>query len=594
MDGGTQGQAAGGRGLLGEIRKVLVANRGEIAIRVMRACREEGLASVAVISDGEQDAPHARYADEVVTLVSERPLPYLDIDAVLRAATATGADAIHPGYGFLAENAGFAEACANAGIIFVGPPAAAISTMGDKVRARDAAMAAGVPVVPGSGGPVDGDGARAFGDSHGYPLAVKASAGGGGRGFRVARSAEEVDEAWSGASGEAQRYFYDPTVYVERYFDHPRHIEIQIMADQHGNVIGLGERDCSIQRRHQKLVEESPSPAIDAEMRAAMNGTAEQLARAVGYVGAGTCEFLVQDGEFYFLEMNTRIQVEHPVTEEVTGIDLVREQLRVAQGQPLSFGPIEQPWGHAIECRVNAEDPGRDYAPAPGTLLRYVPPAGFGVRVDTGFTEGSSIDPRFDSLIAKLIVWGRDRQEALSRLDRALADFQVDGVATTIPLFRALLRTDEFASGNYDTKYLERSRLASRITPFAPPAPPVEEDGVLVVEVDGRPYRVKLPEGIGAAASRGARSPQRPTTRRGGTATVAPAGNTLSSPIQGTVLSVAVAVGQQVEQGQLICVIEAMKMENEITAQRSGTVNQLGVAAGKTVQTGAMIAVIEG
>jgi acetyl-CoA carboxylase biotin carboxylase subunit len=417
----------------------------------MRACREEGIASVAVVSEGEERPAHAQYADEVVTLVSERPLPYLDIDAILRAATETSADAIHPGYGFLAENAGFAEACAQAGFVFVGPSPEAIATMGDKVEARVAAIAAGVPVVPGSDGAVDAAGARAFGDEVGYPIALKASAGGGGRGFRVARSADEVEDAWRGASGEAERYFNNPTVYAERYFDHPRHIEIQVMADQHGNVVGLGERDCSIQRRHQKLVEESPSPAIDPETRAAMNDTAVALARSVGYVNAGTVEFLFQDGKFYFLEMNTRIQVEHPVTEQLTGIDLVREQLRVAAGERLSFDSAPQPWGHAIECRINAEDPANDFKPTPGTLTEYRPPSGFGVRVDTGFTQGGTIDPRFDSLIAKLIVWGRDRQEALSRLDRALADFVVEGVATTIPLFRALIRTPEFASGDYDT-----------------------------------------------------------------------------------------------------------------------------------------------
>ncbi|HEX5166401.1 MAG TPA: biotin/lipoyl-containing protein, partial [Thermomicrobiales bacterium] len=386
--------------------------------------------------------------------------------------------------------------------------------------------------------------------------------------------------------------FNNPTVYAEKYFDHPRHIEIQIMADTHGNVVGLGERDCSIQRRHQKLVEESPSPAIDAEMRAAMNATAEALARSVDYVNAGTLEFLVQDGQFYFLEMNTRIQVEHPVTELVTGIDLVREQLRVAAGQPLSFSAPPQPWGHAIECRVNAEDPAIDFKPTPGPLLRYVPPAGFGVRVDSGFVEGGAIDPRFDSLIAKLIVWGRDRPEALSRLDRALADFEVAGVATTIPLFRALLRHPDFAAGSYDTRFLERTELASLVPPFTPPAAAEPEEGIVVVEVDGRPYRVKLPDGIGATGGRSSHSAPRRETRRP-SKTVAPTGNTLTSPIQGTVLSVAVAVGDTVETGQLICVVEAMKMENEMVAHQAGTVTELHVEPGKTVQTGGALAVIE-
>jgi len=573
------------------LRKVLVANRGEIAIRVMRACREEGIASVAVVSAGEDDPLHARYADEAVTLVSEHALPYLDNTAILCAATETGADTIHPGYGFLAENAGFVEACEQAGIIFIGPSAAAIATMGDKVQARDAAIAANVPIVPGTDGAVDIKSARAFGEQQGYPIALKAAAGGGGRGFRVAWSADEVADAFNGASGEAQRYFNNPTVYAEKYFDHPRHIEIQIVADQHGNVIALGERDCSIQRRHQKLVEESPSPAIDAEMRAAMNSTAEALARSVDYVNAGTLEFLVQDGQFYFLEMNTRIQVEHPVTEMVTGIDLVREQLRIAAGEPLSFSAPTQPWGHAIECRINAEDPASDFKPTPGPLLRYAPPAGFGVRVDSGFVEGGTIDPRFDSLIAKLIVWGRDRREALSRLDRALADFEVAGVATTIPLFRALIRHPEFAAGNYDTRFLERTGLAALVPPFTPPPTAEPEDGIVVIEVDGRPYRVKLPEGIGSTSRATGSSPRREARRP--SRTVAPTGNTLTSPIQGTVLSVAVAQGDTVEAGQLICVVEAMKMENEMVAHQAGTVTKLHVEPGKTVQTGGALAVIE-
>jgi acetyl-CoA/propionyl-CoA carboxylase, biotin carboxylase, biotin carboxyl carrier protein len=574
-----------------KIESVLIANRGEIALRIMRACREERLKTIAIVTPDEGSPVHARYADHVVTLTSDQPLAYLDVDAVLRAATEADADAIHPGYGFLAENAGFAEACEHAGFVFVGPPAAAIRSMGDKVEARRIATAAGVPLVPGSDGPVDAAGARAFGETNEYPLALKASAGGGGRGFRVARSPEEIEDAWNAASGEAERYFNDPTVYVERYLDRPRHVEIQIMADMYGNVIGLGERDCSIQRRHQKLVEESPSPVLDETMRAAMNETAEQLARAVDYVGAGTVEFLVHGDEYFFLEMNTRVQVEHPVTEEVTGIDIVREQLRIAAGEALSFSERPQLLAHAIECRINAEDPGRGFAPTPGTLTAYQLPSGFGVRVDTGFEEGGEVDPRFDNLIAKLIVRGRNRQEALSRLARALDDFEVDGVATTLPLFKALLREPEFVSGSYDTGFLERSGLPGRITPYN--GSEGESDGgqEIVVKVDGRPYRVVVPSDW-RGNSQPSRVPRRSRSASSGSSRSGPAGDELTSPIQGTVLSVAVEAGAAVEVGQLICVVEAMKMENEISAHKNGNVTSIAVEPGKSVKMGETVAVI--
>ncbi|MBA2453563.1 MAG: ATP-grasp domain-containing protein [Chloroflexia bacterium] len=574
------------------MQTVLVANRGEIALRIMRACREERLKSVAIVTPDEGSPLHSRYADEAVTLVSEQPLGYLDIEAVLRAATESGADAIHPGYGFLAENARFAQACEKAGFVFIGPSAEAISSMGDKVKARAIALRARVPLVPGSDGPVDAGGARAFGDEHGYPIALKASAGGGGRGFRVARSTDDVDEAFAGASGEAERYFGDPTVYVERYLERPRHVEIQIMADSHGNVLGLGERDCSIQRRHQKLIEESPSPVLDEAMRTAMNETAERLAKTVGYVGAGTVEFLVQDDEFFFLEMNTRVQVEHPVTEEVTGIDIVREGLRVAAGKPLSFSQRPELHGHAIECRINAEDPGRNFAPTPGTLTAFSVPAGFGVRVDTGFEAGAAVDPRFDNLIAKFIVWGRDRREALSRLERALDDFEVGGVATTIPLYKALLRAPEFASGDYDTGFLERSGIPERITPFEAPDDETEDGEEIVVKVNGRPYSVTVPPGFGGGSST-SRQPRRSRGASSGHASGGSAVKELKSPIQGTVLSVGVESGATVEIGQLICVVEAMKMENEITAHRAGVVSELNVAAGQSVKMGETIAVID-
>ncbi len=575
------------------IRKVLVANRGEIALRVMRACREERIASVAVYSDGEQDARHTRYADEAVEIVSANPIPYLDADAVLSAALSTGVDAIHPGYGFLAENAAFARACAAAGLIFVGPPADAIDAMGDKVRARAVAERAEVPIVPGSGEPVDVEAAREFGQDHGYPVALKAVAGGGGRGFKVAWDEAGIEEAWRQASGEGERYFGNPAVYVEKYLEHPRHIEIQVFADQHGNAVGLGERDCSIQRRHQKLIEEAPSPALDAATRERMNATAVRLAQEVDYVGAGTVEFLFSDGDFFFLEMNTRIQVEHPITEEITGIDLVREQLRVASGEPLSFDGSPRLFGHAIECRINAEDPARDFAPTPGKLASYAPPSGFGIRVDTGFEAGDEVDPRFDNLIAKLVVRGRNRAEALSRLDRALADFEVSGVATTIELYRHILRRPDFKAGDYDTRYLELTKVADGLTPTELPSDEPEDGDAIVVEVDGRSYRVKLPESLAATGATARRaSPGAGSRGRAGRARAASSGE-LMSPIQGTVLSVAVETGDTVEAGDLICVVEAMKMENELTAPVSGTVVTLAVEAGATVRTGDLVAVIE-
>lgn len=579
-------------------RKVLVANRGEIALRVMRACRELGIASVAVYGDDERDAPHVRYADEAYRIPSTQPLPYLDIAALLEVARAAGAEAVHPGYGFLAENADFARACAEAGIVFIGPPPEAIAAMGDKVAARRVAQDAGVPVVPGSDGPVDADGAAAFGAAHGYPIAIKAAAGGGGRGFRVVWDAGEVAEAHRAASGEAERYFGDPTVYVERYLDHPRHVEVQVFADAHGNVVALGERDCSIQRRHQKLIEESPSPAIDAATRRRMGETAVALARAVGYRGAGTVEFLYQDGEFFFIEMNTRIQVEHPVTELVTGIDLVKEQIRVAAGCPLSFDSNVPLLGHAIEVRINAEDPARGFTPTPGQITTYRAPAGFGVRVDSAAEPGFTILPQYDSLIAKLIVWGRDRDEALTRLGRALDEFAVEGVATTIPFHRAVLAVPSFREGTFDTRFLERhpevleGLAAAAGTAASNPAPadPPAEPEVYVVEVAGKRFDVRLfPAGDARPARRF--RPRVSSSRSGSTA---PAGREdLTSPIQGTVLSVAVAEGDRVRQGDLVCVIEAMKMENEITAPHDGVVRAVDVAPGQTVQIGARLARIE-
>jgi acetyl-CoA/propionyl-CoA carboxylase biotin carboxyl carrier protein len=575
--------------------KVLVANRGEIALRVMRACHELEIATVAVYGEGELNAPHVRYASEAFRIPSEQPLPYLDIPALIAVARQCGANAIHPGYGFLAENAEFARACAEAGLTFIGPSPEAIAAMGDKVEARKVARTAGAPLVPGSAEPVDADGARAFGDEYGYPIALKAAAGGGGRGFRVAWSAGEVDDAFRGASGEAKRYFADDRVYVERYLDHPRHIEIQVFADTHGHFAAVGERDCSIQRRHQKLIEESPSPAIDAETRARMQATAVELAEAVDYVGAGTVEFLFQDGEYFFLEMNTRIQVEHPVTEMISGIDLVSEQIRVAAGAELSFGDVSLR-GHAIECRINAEDAARGFAPAPGTIGEYRTPTGFGIRVESAAEPGYTILPQYDSLIAKLIVWGRDRDEALRRLRRALSDFVVTGVPTTIPFHLAVANHPAFASGDYDTRFLDRN--PELLKPQGAPALDGRVEGLdessverFVIEVSGKRFEVRV-HGEAREATAAVRHAPRLTAGRHG-ATASNGQGDVISPIQGTVLRVAVEAGASVQAGDLICVVEAMKMENEINAPRAGIVRDISVAAGATVQTGALIARIE-
>ncbi len=574
------------------MKKVLVANRGEIALRVMQACREEGLTTVAIFMDGEESSIPVRYADESIKLISDQPIAYLDIQAVIRAAIATASDAVHPGYGFLAENSAFATACQKAGLVFIGPPAPAIAIMGDKVKARETAIAAGVPVVPGSAGELDVAGAISFASETGYPIALKAAGGGGGRGFRVVHAEAEMSRAFSSASEEAQRYFGNPVIYGENYLQRPRHIEIQILADTHGNVLGLGERDCSIQRRHQKLIEESPSPVMNPQLRSRMNEAAVRLASKVGYVGAGTIEFLVADNEFFFLEMNTRIQVEHPITEQVTGVDLVREQLRIAAGAPLSFTTAPDMRGHAIECRINAEDPARDFAPSPGTLTMFNPPTGFGVRVDAGVRTGSAVDPRFDNLIAKLVVAGQNRQEALSRLSRALDDFKVSGVATTIPLFKLLIRQPDFQEGVYHTGYLEQSGLADLLTPHEPESPRDDiSDESVTVMVNGRRYQVTLPAELSSRTAGSSQPKRRSLQNRS-----APAGHQaaeLTSPIQGTVTSVHTESGADIETGQLICIIEAMKMENEIVAHRSGSITSLAVEPGQTIGSGDLIVMIE-
>ena len=583
------------------MQRILIANRGEIAVRIIRACRELDLSPVAIYADGEEHAMHVRLADDAYLVPPGEGLPYLNGPAIVEIALRAGADAIHPGYGFLAENAPFAKAVAGAGLIFIGPPAEAIRAMGDKIEARSIAIAAGVPTVAGTNGPVTSvDEARAWAAEHGYPVAIKAAGGGGGRGFRVARSEAELAEAFTGSSGEAQRYFSNPTVYLERYLERPRHIEIQVFADQQGNVVSLGERDCSIQRRHQKLIEESPSPAVDTGLRRALGDAAVALAQAVGYVGAGTVEFLVTDaGDLAFLEMNTRIQVEHTVTEEVTGIDLVKEQIRVAGGAPLSFTVDSvSARGHAIQCRINAEDAAADFRPMPGTITKIVLPEGPGVRVDTAMETGAAIMPAYDSLIAKLVTWGRDREEAIARMRRSLTEFQIEGVPTTIPFHLRVMESQAFVAGDATTSFLaEHPEVIP--APTVPPASPVAdaspcEPQEVLVEVDGRRLSVRVHGMTLPRSNATGRRQAPPSIARRSNANGADANRfELTSPLQGTVVRVAVEAGATVEAGELICVVEAMKMENELVAHRSGVVTSLTVAPGGSVAIGSTVATIE-
>ena len=583
-------------------RKILVANRGEIAIRVMRACRELGVASVAIYGEEERAAPHVRYADEAFVIeAGDATRPYLNAPGIVAVAVRAGAEAVHPGYGFLAENAGFARAVLDAGLVWIGPPPAAIEAMGDKIAARRIAGEAGVPLVPGTNEAVPSpEAAAALGEQWGFPLALKAAGGGGGRGFRVAHSAAEVPEAFAAASREGQNFFNNPTLYVEKYIENPKHIEIQVFADRHGRAIHLGERECSVQRRHQKLIEEAPSPAVDAALRARMGTAAVALAVAVGYEGAGTLEFLLdRDKNFYFMEMNTRIQVEHTVTEEVTGCDLVKAQLRVAAGEPLPWSQEEIGWrGHAIECRINAEDPARGFAPTPGTITAYKEPGGGGVRIDGAAEAGGVISPRYDSMIAKLIARGSDRAEAIARMERALGEFVIGGVASTIPFHRAVLAHPVFVQGDATTDWIERDGIGRDLPPAdLPPGDdqPAPATRDYTLEVNGKRFAVRLigadSADLGPTSGPDAARTARPAPKRG--ARSAPHGNgALTSPIQGTVLRVAVEAGAQVSAGDLVCVVEAMKMENEITAPRDGTIRELIVKAGQTVRIGERLAVI--
>jgi acetyl-CoA/propionyl-CoA carboxylase, biotin carboxylase, biotin carboxyl carrier protein len=581
--------------------KVLVANRGEIAIRVMRTLEELGMGSVAVYSEPDRDALHVRRADEAFLL---GPGPanqsYLVVEKILEVAAQSGAEAIHPGYGFLAENAAFARACEQAGVAFIGPPASAIEAMGSKTRAREIMREAGVPIVPGTTDPVASvDDARVLIDeSIGYPVAIKAAGGGGGKGFRVAESEGELEKAFDGAAREGEKFFSDSTVYVERYLSDPRHVEVQVLADAHDNVVHLFERDCSVQRRHQKLIEESPAPAVDPELRERIGAIGTDAARAVGYRSAGTVEGLLQDGEYFFLEMNTRVQVEHCVTEMVTGIDIVREQIKIAAGEPLAFRQEDVGIrGHSIECRINAEDASKNFAPAPGRIGSYREPAGPFVRVDSGAEEGYEVLPLYDPLIAKLIVWDVDRVASTKRMLRALGEYEVEGLKTLIPFHRALLASEQWANGETCRDLVEDKAWLRQLA-FPTMAKPAEEEDEKVehdyaVEVSGRKFDVKVigvpiagnPNGAAPAMRK---APRR--ERKGGGGGGAP--GELTSPIQGTVLKVAVEQGAQVDQGALICVIEAMKMENEITAPSAGMVEELGVSEGGSIAIGDRIALI--
>jgi acetyl-CoA/propionyl-CoA carboxylase biotin carboxyl carrier protein len=589
---------------------VLIANRGEIALRVMRACKELGLRTVAVYSEADRDAPHVVYADAAY-LIGPPPATqsYLDGERIIAAARTAGAGAVHPGYGFLSENAAFARACVDAGLIFVGPPPAAMERMGGKVAARREATAAGVPLVPGTLEPVGtAEEVRALAEDYGYPLVIKAVGGGGGRGMRVVATPADVEAAFESARREAESSFKDPHVYVEKYLDDPRHIEIQVLADSYGYVVHLGERDCSIQRRHQKLIEECPSPALTPELRAEMGAAAVALAQAVGYVGAGTLEFLFQGGRFYFLEMNTRIQVEHTVTEMVTGVDLVQAQLRIARGEPLWIAQEQVSWrGHAIECRINAEDPAAGFQPALGTISDYVEPSGFGVRVDGGARPGYTIPQYYDSLIAKLVAWGSDRPAAIARMRRALADYQIAGIRTTIAFHQLAMANPAFARGEATVNFIPRhlsaelQALQSQSPGRALAAPTDSQEALTAeaarifdVEVNGRRFSVRVAEqgngepGSWQAAPRspiaGRRLPARPGARL-----AAPA-NGVVSALQGTVVAVRASPGQSVAAGQVLFIIEAMKMENEIVAPHEGTLGEVRVQVGQVVEAGVVLA----
>jgi acetyl-CoA/propionyl-CoA carboxylase biotin carboxyl carrier protein len=588
------------------ISKVLIANRGEIAVRIARACTDAGLASLAVYADPDRDALHVQVADEAYALGGSTPADsYLVTDKLIEVARQAGADAVHPGYGFLAENASFAQAVIDAGMTWIGPPPAAIDALGDKVRARHIAASAGAPLVPGTKEPVaDADEVAAFATEHGLPVAIKAAYGGGGRGLKVARTMEEIPESFDSAVREAVAAFGRGECFVERYLDRPRHVETQCLADRHGNVVVVSTRDCSLQRRHQKLVEEAPAPFLSGDQNAELVRASTDILREASYEGAGTCEFLVgQDGTISFLEVNTRLQVEHPVTEEVTGIDLVREQFRIADGEELGYDSPEVR-GHSIEFRINGEDPGRGFLPAPGTVMSLRVPSGPGVRLDSGVEAGDVISGAFDSMLAKLVVTGRDRQQALQRARRALAEFEVEGMPTALTFHRAVVDdpafapTDPQAPFTVHTRWIE-TEFDNTIEPYAgrtadADAEPQERQH-LVVEVGGKRLEVSLPAGItlgggggGIGAGAGGRR-KAPKRTRGGSGAAGASGDAVTAPMQGTIVKIAVQDGQQVAEGDLVVVLEAMKMEQPIIAHRAGVVSGLTAEVGQTVTNGAVI-----
>jgi len=590
------------------LKKILIANRGEIAVRVIRAARELGIKTVAVYSELDRNALHVRLADEAYALGgSTAAESYLNTEAILNAIEQSGADGVHPGYGFFSENADFARAIIAKGVAFIGPPPEAIDEMGDKVSSRKAALRGGAPIVPGTTEFItSADEILAFGNEFGWPLVIKAAYGGGGRGMKVIRSADEVQEAMDSAKREAKAFFGRDEIYIERYLTWPRHVEVQIVGDMFGEVVWVSTRDCSAQRRHQKLIEEAPATHMAPGIEEAMGEAAIKAAKAVGYYNAGTVEFIYQDDEFFFLEMNTRLQVEHPVTEVITGIDLVEWQLRVASGEPLPMTQAEvaaRRYGHGIEIRINAENPaGGKFLPSPGTITKLVPPDGFGIRFDGGYESGDTISQYYDNLVGKLVVWGKDRDTAIARTIRALEEMVVEGVATTIPADLAILRHPDFQAFEHSTKWVEEKLDLSGLEPPKPPAPTAGDDeaAALVqrnttVEVNGKRFDVKMwvpdvPMMAAGPAKAAAKKPARAASSGG--AAGGGSGN-VEVPMQGTIVKVLVEVGQAVEAGQAVVVLEAMKMENQITAEKAGTVKEIKVKAGDTVGAGDVVVVIE-